>query len=501
MSDEEKFDAIIIGAGPAGSACAYVLAREGKNVLLIERGDSPGSKNVTGGRLYTYALELVEPGLYKEAALERKVVREQIMMLSDKTGVTIDYYDEKADDDIPQSFTVLRANFDQWFADKAEAQGAMIACGIKVDDLIEKDGKIVGVKAGEDEMYADIVIAADGVNSLMGQKADDDIPQSFTVLRASFDQWFADKAEAQGAMIACGIKVDDLIEKDGKIVGVKAGEDEMYADIVIAADGVNSLMGQKAGLKKEWTGHEVGVGAKEIIELPEKTIQNRFAVGKGEGAARTILGQTGQVQGGGFIYTNKTSISLGVVLSPQALAEQDRSLADIYQDFKMHPAIYPLIEGGTTVEYSGHLVPENGWNSVPKKLYRDGFMMVGDAAGFCINTGTMIRGIDLAIVSGAAAAKAILAAEGSGIGEKYMQNLEEMSLIPTMKLFAGWPQITSIPRMTKEYPDLMNEALEYMFHVDGKVPEKMTKALRSITKKHVGMCQMISDGWRGFRAI
>lgn len=426
MSDEEKFDAIIIGAGPAGSACAYVLAREGKNVLLIERGDSPGSKNVTGGRLYTYALELVEPGLYKEAALERKVVREQIMMLSDKTGVTIDYYDEKADDDIPQSFTVLRANF---------------------------------------------------------------------------DQWFADKAEAQGAMIACGIKVDDLIEKDGKIVGVKAGEDEMYADIVIAADGVNSLMGQKAGLKKEWTGHEVGVGAKEIIELPEKTIQNRFAVGKGEGAARTILGQTGQVQGGGFIYTNKTSISLGVVLSPQALAEQDRSLADIYQDFKMHPAIYPLIEGGTTVEYSGHLVPENGWNSVPKKLYRDGFMMVGDAAGFCINTGTMIRGIDLAIVSGAAAAKAILAAEGSGIGEKYMQNLEEMSLIPTMKLFAGWPQITSIPRMTKEYPDLMNEALEYMFHVDGKVPEKMTKALRSITKKHVGMCQMISDGWRGFRAI
>ena len=426
MSDEEKFDAIIIGAGPAGSACAYVLAREGKNVLVIERGDSPGSKNVTGGRLYTYTLELVEPGLYKEAALERKVVREQIMMLSDKTGVTIDYYDEKADDDIPQSFTVLRANF---------------------------------------------------------------------------DQWFADKAEAQGAMIACGIRVDDLIEKDGRIVGVKAGEDEMYADIVIAADGVNSLIGQKAGLKKEWTGHEVGVGAKEIIELPEKTIRDRFAVGKDEGAARTILGQTGQVQGGGFIYTNKTSVSLGVVLSPQALSEQDRSLADIYQDFKMHPAIYPLIEGGTTVEYSGHLVPENGWNSVPKKIYRDGFLMVGDAAGFCINTGTMIRGIDLAILSGVAAARAILAAERNGIGEKYMQNLEEMSLIPTMKLFAGWPQITSIPRMTKEYPDLMNEALEYMFHVDGKVPEKMTKALRSITKKHVGMCQMISDGWRGFKAI
>lgn len=88
-------------------------------------------------------------------------------------------------------------------------------------------------------------------------------------------------------------------------------------------------------------------------------------------------------------------------------------------------------------------------------------MMVGDAAGFCINTGTMIRGIDLAIVGKVEQRqlRRYLLQKEAALGEKYMQNLEEMSLIPTMKLFAGWPQITSIPRMTKEYPDLMNEAL------------------------------------------
>ncbi|HWQ76590.1 MAG TPA: FAD-dependent oxidoreductase [Syntrophomonas sp.] len=82
MSATETFDAIIIGAGPAGAACAYTLAKAVKEVLVIERGDTPGSKNLTGGRFYTYALEMVEEGLTEEAALERKVTHEQIMLLS-----------------------------------------------------------------------------------------------------------------------------------------------------------------------------------------------------------------------------------------------------------------------------------------------------------------------------------------------------------------------------------------------------------------------------------
>jgi electron transfer flavoprotein-quinone oxidoreductase len=428
MSEEEKFDAIVVGAGPAGSACAYLLAKEGKSVLVIERGVSAGSKNVTGGRVYTYALELLEPGLHAEAPLQRHVVREQIMMLGQQSGTTVDYVD----------YTY----------------------------------------GGE-------------------------IPQSYTVLRAPFDEWLAGKAEEQGAMIAAGIRVDDLIEENGKIVGVKAGEDEMYADIVIAADGVNSFMAQKAGLRNDITPHEVGVGAKEIIELPPEVIQQRFNLTGNEGAARLVVGCTEGTTGGGFLYTNKDSISIGAIFAPEGAAKRGKKIHEIFQDFKMHPAIYPLIEGGTTVEYSAHLVSEQGWNGVPKKLYRDGFVAVGDAAGFVLNTGTIIRGIDLAIVSGIAAARAVLSAgeDSAKVGPAYMQELENLNLIPTMKLFAGFPAIVDMPRIHTQYPAMASEIMNYMFKIDGKVPPKMTKGIWNIVKKHVSIGEMMSDGWKGVRNI
>jgi electron transfer flavoprotein-quinone oxidoreductase len=428
MSVEEKFDAIIIGSGPAGAACAYVLGRAGKNVLLVERGTSAGSKNVTGGRLYTYALEWVEPGLSAKAPLQRKVVREQVMMLGTRSAVTMDYVDY------------------DW--------------------------------GGE-------------------------IPQSYTVLRAPFDEWFAGEAEAQGALVATGIRVDGLIEQEDKITGIIAGEDEMYADVVIAADGVNSLIAQKAGLRAELTAASVGIGVKEIIELPDEMISSRFNLQTDEGAARVVLGCTNGISGGGFLYTNQGSVSLGVVFNPEQAGQKGRSVHEIFQDFKLHPAVAPLIAGGKTVEYGAHLVPELGLAGMPSGLHREGLLLVGDAAGFCINSGTILRGIDLAIVSGLAAANAVLEAQGdtAKIGVLYLKELERLGLMPTMKLFAGWPHILELPRMFTEYPALANDAIKFMFTVDGKVPPKMTQAMLAILRKHVSFGQLISDGWKSFRAI
>ncbi|HWR06328.1 FAD-dependent oxidoreductase [Sporomusa sp.] len=427
MSADEKFDAIIIGAGPAGAACAYVLAKAGKSVLLVERGVSAGSKNVTGGRLYTYALELVEPGLYQQAPLERKVVREQIMMLGQNSAVTMDY------------------------ADYSFGEG---------------------------------------------------VPQSYSVLRAPFDEWFAAQAETQGAMLAPGIVVDELIEADGKIVGIKAGDDEIYATVVIAADGVNSFIAQKAGLRDDITAHNVGVGAKEIIELPEKIIEDRFNLQAGEGAARVLIGCSGGVLGGGFLYTNKGSISLGVVLNPEDLARRGKKIHEIVQDLKMHPAIYPLVKDGTTTEYGAHLVPEVGYHAMPKKLYRDGLVLVGDAAGMVVNSGTVLRGIDLAIVSGVAAARAILKnAEESNVGPAYLQELENLSLLATMKLYANFHELMSNPRMISVYPAMANDMMKTLFAVDGKLPERMDKAMLKVLKRHVTFGQLIADGWKGFKAI
>ncbi|HXP95192.1 MAG TPA: FAD-dependent oxidoreductase [Telmatospirillum sp.] len=426
MSDD-KFDAIVVGAGPAGSACAYTLAKEGRSVLLLERGNSAGAKNVSGGRLYTYALELVEPGLYERAPLQRKIVREQVMLLNERGATTVDYFDP--------SF------------------GA-------------------------------------------------DVPQSYSVIRADLDEWFAGEAEAQGAMVAPGILVDDLIEEGGRIVGIRTGDDEMRADVVVAADGVNSLLGQKAGLFPDAKPQAVGVGVKETIELPDDVISARFGVKDDEGAARVAIGCTEGISGGGFLYTNKSSLSLGIVFNPQQAGRQQRHIQDIFQDFKMHPAIQALIDGGTSIEYGAHLVPEIGFHGVPKQLSREGLVVVGDAAQFGINTGVIIRGMDLAIVSGLAAARAIVAAkQPADVGALYRQQLEELLLIANQKAYQNFHGIFDIPRIFREYPNLANDAMRFLFRVDGKTPKPMLKGLLETVKRNVSFGRLAADGWKLYRHL
>ena len=303
-------------------------------------------------------------------------------------------------------------------------------------------------------------------------------------------------------MLACGILIEDLIEENGKIVGVRAGDDEIYANVVIAADGVNSFIAQKAGLRDDITAHIVGVSAKEVIELPKSVIEDRFNLTGDEGAARVLVGCSDGVLGGGFLYTNTDSISLGVVLNPMETARNGKKIYEILQDLKMHPAIYSLIKDGTTVEYGAHLVPETGFHGIPKKLYRDGLVVVGDAAGLCMNTGTILRGIDLAIVSGVAAARAVIANEGkSNVGPFYMEQLEFLQLLPTMRLYANFHELLGNPRMVSTYPNMVNDMMKMMFSVDGTLPKRMDKAMLGIVKNHVTFGQLAADGWKGFKAI
>ncbi len=77
------------------------------------------------------------------------------------------------------------------------------------------------------------------------------------------------------------------------------------------------------------------------------------------------------------------------------------------EDFKHHPAVAPLIEGGKMIEYAAHVVPEAGLK-MQSELVRDGVLIAGDAAGMCMNLGFTIRGMDLAVASGEAAANAVI---------------------------------------------------------------------------------------------
>lgn len=427
MSSEKKTDVIIIGGGLAGLSAAYRLAKDGKEVVLIERGKICGSKNMTGGRIYVYPLlRLLGAELLGKAPLERAIVKEQITLVGNTGSTTLDY-----------------TNY---------------------DDTRE-------------------------------------FVQSYSVLRAVFDAWLANEAEKAGAMIVTGIHVDHLIEKNGKIVGIEAAGEAMFADTVIAADGVNSFMAQQAGLRSDLKSSEISVGVKEIIELPAEVISARFGLKTGEGAARLFVGATEGISGGGFLYTNKASVSLGLVVNPHELGERQQKVHTLLQDFKMHPAVYPLIEGGETVEYGAHLVSELGYDGLPKKLYREGLVVVGDAAGFVINMGTSIRGMDLAVLSGVAAAETILEAESPGeVGPNYMKKLEQ-ALIPTLKVYQGYPRLLANPRLFSEYPKLTNDMMQAMFTVDGNIPKKMPKAMLDVVRKNVGLRAVLTDIWKGVRGL
>lgn len=427
---EEKFDAIIVGGGISGSIAGYILAKAGLEVVVIERGNSSGSKNMTGGRLYSHSLEKIMPNFAENAPVERKVTKERVSMLTKESAITLDY----------------------------------------------SSGKLGEI----------------GKNS-------------YVVLRGKFDRWLAEEAENNGAMYIYGIRVDDLIERDGKVCGVVAGDEEIEADVVVLADGVNSLLAQKLGMKKELQPSEVAIGAKEVIKLGEKTIQDRFNLTSDEGLAWLFAGSaTAGNIGGGFLYTNKDSVSLGIVTTVGDIDHSEKSVPEMLEDFKKHPVIQPLLDGGQLIEYSGHLVPEGGYKTIPT-LYKDGVIVVGDAANLVINIGYMVRGMDLAIESGKLAAETILKAKenedfSSNTLSAYQQSLEDSFVMKDLKQFKKFPQFMENHRIFNEYPELLDDICTDMFVVDGSEARTLRAKMMNPAKK-VGLMTILKDGFKGVRSL
>ena len=296
---------------------------------------------------------------------------------------------------------------------------------------------------------------------------------SYTVLRAPFDQWLASKAEEAGAAIIPEALVEKLIIKDGKVVGVEATGDNLYADVVILADGVNSLLAQSIGMKKELEPHQVAVGAKEIIKLSEDIINQRFGVRNGDGVAWLSAGDpTAGGFGGGLLYTNKDSVSVGIVATLSDIMHSGLSINQLLERFKAHPSIAPYIDGGQTVEYSAHLVPEEGLHMVPE-LYRDGVLVVGDAAAFCINLGFTVRGMDFAIESGRLAAETIIKAHELGdysanTLSAYKRALDDSFIMRDLKQYKGFPTLLGRREIFDFIPSLTTDIALKAFTVDGQ---------------------------------
>ncbi len=173
----EKFDAVVVGAGPAGAAAAATMARAGLSVVLLERGEHPGAKNVMGGVMYGRMVADVVPQFWTLGApIERVVVEERLWLATDHGAVSVAHRSPAMafhPDGCPNAFTVLRAKWDRWFAQKAEEAGALLVPSTNVEDLLWENGRVVGVRAGREEgdLRADVVVLCDGVNSFLVERA------------------------------------------------------------------------------------------------------------------------------------------------------------------------------------------------------------------------------------------------------------------------------------------------------------------------------------------
>ena len=170
----EHFDAIVVGAGPSGNAAAYTMAKAGLSVLQIDRGEYAGSKNVQGAILYADALERLIPDFREEAPLERHVVEQRMWMLDETSHMGAHYRSDDFNEDRPNRYTIIRAQFDQWFARTVREAGALLLTETTVTQLVkDESGKVIGVDTDREggPLFADVVILGEGVSGLVGQRA------------------------------------------------------------------------------------------------------------------------------------------------------------------------------------------------------------------------------------------------------------------------------------------------------------------------------------------
>lgn len=428
MTVKNKTDVIVVGAGPAGIACAVTIARGGKKVVMIERGNFAGSKNVFGGAIYTQPTKEIFPDFENSAPLERRNVVHKFAILGEDDSTVISYKNKN-----------------------------------------ENNG-------------------------------------SYTVIRAKFDRWMAEEAKKEGVYLVENTVVRELLLDDGKVVGVRTELEDYYCDIVVLADGVNSLLARQIGLRKDIQTKDVALSVKEVFKLDKEKINERFNISENEGCIYEIFGgpMLGML-GLGFIYTNQNSVTIGLGITLNELVEKGLRPYDLLDKLKQHPSIAPLIKDGVLEEYSAHLIPEGGYKKVPK-LSSDGVMVIGDAAMLVNNLHW--EGTNLAMISGKLAAETALEAL---VNQDFSANKLYDYEVKLQKSF--------VMKDLKTYKELMNiahhksnEFLDYylrtinsffkMFTSVDSIPkrEKYYDFIKTFlrTRKLKGL---VSDIWNGLKLV
>ncbi|MEM0481674.1 MAG: FAD-dependent oxidoreductase [Nitrososphaerota archaeon] len=361
------YDVIVVGAGPAGCAAANYLARRGVDVALVDKAQVPGQKNVTGGVIYTeylpgYSFDDAFPGFREEAPLERKIVSHEVVVLS-----------------------------------QPETQ----------------DGNVVYRRAriGEDSFLNKLGVTGFDLTGSEG----------YSVLRAKLDKWMAKKVSESGGVVVTYKAVEDLYREDNRVRGVITSSETVTCNLVIDASGVTSRLVDRAGLRRLLTPDKVYHGVKHVYRLSPEKIEERLGLKPGEGKAIFYMGDVMHgVNGGGFLYTNRDTLSVGIVISLDSFLnralENMETLGkplDILESLESHPEVAPFLEGAELVEYSAHNIPK-GYKTMLSHPYTSGYIVAGDALGAFVKIGGLIDGMRRAVATGIMAAQTYLRAAEKG---------------------------------------------------------------------------------------
>jgi len=432
---EETFDVAIVGAGPAGLSAACLLADQGVKTIVVERGEYPGSKNISGGVLYGHDLYQILPDFpAQNCPIERNIVESRLWYLSKDGGYSLSYRDQIFAQERKQNvFTVGRAKFDRWFAEQAKKRGALMACGTVVTDLLRDDqNRIVGVQTDR----------ADG---------------------------------------------------------------DLRAKLVLLADGVNSPLAAKTGFRPEPKPHQVALAVKEVIELSEEQIQERFNVEPNNGVTIEILGVvTKGMNGIAVIYTNRKSLSLCIGANLSDLAQHKVKPYEMMEDFKEHPMVAPLIRGGKSTEYMAHWIAEGGYDSIPQ-LCGDGYLIAGDSGMFF--NALHREGSNLAMTSGRFAAEAMLEALEKGDFSRhglqgYISRLQNSYVFKDLEKYRRFGQfLETHPELFTSLPEWASQAAREILTVNGVPKKEKQKVLWNQLRAKISPMRLLRIFWDGWRSV